>query len=352
MSRASAAGAMDQEPLRRIGAVQIGNPFVLAPMAGVTDLAFRLLCREAGAGLVATEMLSDLALLSGSRRSRAMLQISPYEHPVSCQLCGSRPQSMAAAAQLIAEAGADIVDINMGCPAPKIVGNNEGAALMRQPELAVEIVQAVREALPISVPVTAKIRAGWDVDSINAVELAQRLERAGVAALTVHGRVRSQFYSGQADWSIIAAVKKALDVPVIGNGDVRTAQDALAMLQTTGSDLVMIGRGVLGNPSLFTSCLSAWQARNSGGGDRVDSGDDFAERLENQVQARIAVRHLRMSVAAKGPWRGVVEMRKHGAWYLSGRRGAARLRRQLMTAEEPGEVEAHLYHALAGPPGL
>lgn len=318
-----------------VGPVRLPNPFVLAPMAGVTDLPFRTLCREAGAGLVSTEMISDLALISGSRRSRAILAISPWEHPISCQLCGSRPEEMARAARIAAGAGVDLVDINMGCPAPKIVANNEGAALMRMPSLAVEIVRAVREALPPGIPVTAKIRAGWDEDAPEAPGFAARLERAGAAAVTCHARYRSQFYSGRADWTVIRRVKEALGVPVIGNGDVRSAADALRMIAETGCDAVMIGRGALGNPGLFSECLAAWLGQEpppqAAGG-----------------RAAVAVRHLRMNLALKGPERGVAEMRKHAAWYVRGSEGAAAHRDRLMRAAGVCAIEELLRAALDG----
>lgn len=320
----------------RIGSVELANPLVLAPMAGVTDLAFRILCREAGAGLVCTEMVSDLALLSGSRRSRAILRLSPWEHPVSCQLCGSRPETLADAAVIVAEGGADVVDINMGCPAPKIVSNREGAALMRTPSLAVELVQAVCERLGAAIPVTAKIRAGWDRSGPDAAEFAALLAGAGAAALTVHGRYRDQFYKGRADWSVIRRVKLAVEVPVIGNGDVRSGSDALRMLAETGCDGVMIGRGALGRPEVFSECLAAWlgfQAPSAAAADR----------------AATAVRHLRMLLALKGPERGLVEMRKHCAWYIRGAPGAAAYRDRLMRTEDAQTAEAVLWEALARP---
>lgn len=329
----------------KIGCLELDGRLVLAPMAGVTDLAFRLLCREAGASLVATEMLSDMALLAGSRRSLEILTISPYERPVSCQICGSNPVNMAKAARIIAEAGADVIDINMGCPAPKIVGNREGAALMCEPTLATEIVAAVREALPACLPVTAKIRAGWDESTVNAVDFAVGLERAGVAGLTIHGRVRSQFYSGSADWDIIRQVKEAVRVPVTGNGDVRTGRDAVAMLERTGCDLVMIGRGALGNPAVFAEARRCLSELDTAG---VRPTDRDARRAGPGPElASLAVRHFRAALALKGTHRGLVEMRKHGAWYISGRRGAAKLRQRLMQATTPESAEACLREALA-----
>lgn len=318
-----------------IGRVPISGRILLAPMAGVTDLPFRLLCREAGAGLVYTEMASDLALLGASRRSSEILRVSAYEHPVAAQLCGSVPESMALAAARAAAGDIDILDINMGCPAPKIVSNGEGAALMRDPARAEAIVRAVRAAVGAAIPVTVKIRAGWDECSINAVPFARAMEAAGAAAITVHGRVRTQFYRGRADWDIIAAVKQAVEVPVIGNGDVRSGADAVRMLSETGCDAVMIGRAALGNPAIFTECARAldgeWPARD-------------------YPSADVALRHLSMMLAFKGAKRGTVEMRKHAAWYLSGRRGAARMRDAIMRSEAPAEVFEYLRSALCPEP--
>ena len=325
-------------PPLRIGHVELDGRLVLAPMAGVTDLSFRLLCREAGASLVSTEMVSDLALLGRSRRSAEIVQLSPYEHPVAAQLCGSCPETMGRAAAALARRGVDVLDINMGCPAPKIVSNGEGAALMRDPGRASAIVAAVRSAVGADVPITAKIRSGWDEDSINAVPFAQALELAGVDAITVHGRVRTQFYRGHADWAVIRAVKESVGLPVIGNGDVRTGRDAVSLLEQTGCDAVMIGRGALGNPGLFTECRDAIAGRLAG---------DQA-RTAQHGRIEYALRHLRMMLALKGSVRGLVEMRKHAAWYLAGIRGAARLRDEMMRTADPEGVVACLREALAG----
>jgi nifR3 family TIM-barrel protein len=317
-------------------------------MAGVTDMAFRLLCREAGAGLVSLEMASDLALLSRSRRSGEILRISPYEHPVAAQLCGSLPESMARAAAVIAADGVDLIDINMGCPAPKIVSNGEGAALMRDPGRAVAIVEAVRAAVGPAVPVTVKIRAGWDEQSVTAVPFACALAEAGVAAIAVHGRVRTQFYRGQSDWSIIRAVKESVQVPVIGNGDVRTGADAVAMLEQTGCDAVMIGRGALGDPAIFTACQAALVGVvPSAEGDPASALASAAGA--DRARCMAALRHLRMMLALRGQVRGLVEMRKHAAWYLSGQRGAARLRDEIMRSSSAAEVAACLCEAFAVP---
>jgi len=322
----------DRLPVQ-IGKVIVPNPVFAAPMAGVTDLPFRVLAREEGCGLVYTEMLSDKALIYGNRRTERMLTLAPGEHPIAVQLLGSEPESMAEAARLVAEAGADIIDINLGCPAPKVVRNGEGAALARDPGKAAAVVSAVVRA--VDRPVTAKIRKGWSPDEVNAVELARRLEDAGVAAIAVHGRVRSQFYSGQADWGIIAEVREAVGVPVIGNGDVVGGPSAEAMMNLTGCDAVMIGRAALGNPWVFRQTLVYL----------ATGREPPAPSPEERVI--MAVRHLRILVNHKGPEIGLLEMRKHAAWYIHGLRGASRIRSRLMAASTLREMEETLWAVLA-----
>ncbi|MGQ9558281.1 MAG: tRNA dihydrouridine synthase DusB [Desulfurispora sp.] len=316
----------------RIGQVVINNPVVSAPMAGVTDRAFRLLARQAGAGLLYTEMVSDQALVYGSLRTEKILDITGEPPPLSVQIFGSRPEHMAEAAAMVEARGATIIDINMGCPTPKIVKNGEGAALLRQPGLAERIVRAVVRA--VRVPVTVKMRIGWDSGQIVAVEFARMLQEAGVSAVAVHGRTREQFYSGRADWSTIARVKQALSIPVIGNGDVRSPQEARAMLQETGCDAVMIGRAAMGNPWIFRDTVHYLQTGE------LLSPPGRRERLE------IALQHLRLLVESKGEYIGVREMRKHAAWYVRGLKGAARLREELNRADTIERMEQILYSAL------
>ncbi|WP_425059757.1 tRNA-dihydrouridine synthase B [Sporomusa carbonis] len=297
----------------RIGQIQLKNPVILAPMAGVTDLPFRLLAKEMGCGLVYSEMVSDKGLIYENVHTRKMLAIDERERPVALQIFGSEPDSMAEAARIVARAGADIIDINMGCPTPKIVKNGEGAALMKKPELAYRIIATVVEAAG-DVPVTVKFRKGWDEQSVNAVDIAKLAERAGAAAVSVHGRTREQFYSGQADWDIIRAVKQAVAIPVTGNGDIRTPQDAKRMLTETGCDGIMIGRGAQGNPWIFRQV-----ARYLATGELLPP-PALTERIN------MLLRHLDMLVEHKGEYIGIREMRSHAAWYTKGLPNSAELR--------------------------
>lgn len=290
------------------------NPVLLAPMAGVTDMPFRGICKIMGCGLTTTEMVSAKGLHYNAEQSKELLRTHPLERPCAIQIFGSDPAIMAQQAAKLCEDYAGeiaVIDINMGCPAPKITSNGEGSALMKTPELASKVIRAVAGAA--SLPVTVKFRKGWDDDSINAVEFAQMAQESGAAAVTVHGRTRMQFYSGKADWAIIAAVKEAVTIPVIGNGDLFTAEDALAMMKQTNCDGVMVARGAQGNPWLFTQIAYLRET-----GESLPPPSP-SERVET------ALEHARQMVELKGD-HAIVEMRKHVAWYISGMRGAAAVR--------------------------
>lgn len=314
--------------MMQIGTVKLANPVILAPMAGVTDLPFRLLVKEMGCGLVYTEMVSDKGLIYQNEHTLDMLRIDERERPVALQIFGSEPEPMAKAAKIVEKAGADIIDINMGCPTLKIVKNGEGSALMRTPELAYSIIASVVDA--VRIPVTVKIRKGWNDSSVNAVEMAILAEKAGAAAISVHGRTREQFYSGEADWSIIKAVKENVSIPVNGNGDVRSPEDAMRLLTETGCDGIMIGRAAQGNPWLFrqvTHYLTTGE---------LLPGPTMAERFE------MTLRHLEMLVAYKGEHIGIREMRRHAAWYTKGLPHSAELRLRFNQAETREDFTAVL----------
>lgn len=310
----------------QIGNVTLENNLILAPMAGVSDLPFRLLCREQGAGLVCMEMVSAKAILYGNRNTEELLTIDPGEHPVSLQLFGSDPDIISEMAKRIEERPFDILDINMGCPVPKIVGNGDGSALMKNPVLAGKIIEKTVRA--IDKPVTVKIRKGFDDAHINAVEMAHIAEECGAAAIAVHGRTREQFYSGKADWEIIRAVKEAVSIPVIGNGDIKTAEDVAAMAEQTGCDGYMIARGAEGNPWIFAQILHYFK-----------TGETPEKPTFSEVTDML-LRHARMQLAFKGDYTGIREIRKHAAWYTAGYRNSSKLRGRINEVENYEQLEA------------
>lgn len=297
----------------KIGNVQMENPFVLAPMAGVTDLPFRCLCKEQGAGLVYMEMVSAKAISYKNKNTQALMEIHPTEGPVSLQLFGSDPHLMGEVARSIEHRPFDILDINMGCPVPKVVNNGEGSALLKNPSLIQEIVREVSSA--IKKPVTIKVRIGFENHPVDVVEIAKRAEDGGAAAIAVHGRTREQYYSGRANWDAIRRVKEAVGIPVIGNGDVDSPQKAKAMLEETGCDAVMIGRAVQGNPWIFREMNQYF-----------DTGKTPSRPSLEEIRQMI-LRHAKAQIQRKGEYTGIREMRKHVAWYTAGLPHSASLRR-------------------------
>ena len=310
----------------RIGSVALASPLLLAPMAGVTDAGFRLVCREQGAALATTEMVSAKALVYQDGKTKTLLERGPGDAPLAAQIFGSEPETMAEAAKKAHSlSGCELIDINMGCPMGKIVKNGDGSALMRSPELAGRIIRAVAEASPV--PVTVKLRKGWDGGSVNAVELAQIAEENGAAAVTIHGRTRAQLYSGRADWDIIARVKQAVSIPVIANGDVFEPEDAVRILARTGADAAMIGRGCMGDPWLFSRALAALR------GEEIPPRPPLAERVDT------AVRQFRVNAAMKGERIACLEARKHYAWYLRGVPYASYFKTQISKVETLADID-------------
>lgn len=315
----------------KIGNVEIPGRLVLAPMAGVTDMAFRFVCHQLGAALTVSEMVSAKALVYGDKKTKQLLELHKDEHPASVQIFGSDPNFMAKGAVIaLEESGADIIDINMGCPTVKIIRSGDGCALMCDLPLAGEIIAAVVNAVPV--PVTVKFRKGWDNGSVNAPELARIAQQAGACAVSVHGRTRAQMYSGHADWDIIAEVKRSVNIPVIANGDVFSGKDAVRILEHTGADMVMIGRGCMGDPWLFERAQAALEGREE------------PKRPPLAARCDIAVQQFELAIEQKGEKIGCLEARKHYAWYLSGVPYSTYFKNEIMKME----TKADIYRITAG----
>ncbi len=322
----------------KIGNIHFKSRFFLAPLAGITDMAFRQVCGSFGAAYSETEMVSAKALSFGDKKSFELMKIADDEHPCGIQLFGCEPEIIASSAKLAVEAGADIIDINMGCPAPKVANNGCGSALMKNPTLCGEIVKAVKSS--VDIPVTVKIRKGFDNDSVNAVEVAQICEENGVDAVIIHGRTRDQYYSGQCDLDIIKKVKESVNVPVIGNGDVRNIRSAERMLDSTGCDAVMIARAALGNPWIFRELTEYF-----------DKGIIIPE-LSNEDKLSIMREHIELVVRYKGEYMGMLQSRKQIAWYLKGFKGAAAFRNEagrLSTLSEMNDLIERVLNANSTP---
>ena len=320
----------------KIGNVQLDNEVFLSPMAGVTDLPFRTICKEKGCGMLYTEMINAKALCYDDENTKKMLNLEDDGHPVAVQIFGSDPEYMGKAASIMNQYTNDILDINMGCPAPKVIKNGDGSALMRNPKLAAEVLTAVVKNS--KKPVTLKIRKGWDDNSVNAVEIAKIAEECGISALAIHGRTREQFYSGKADWDIIAEIKQSINIPVIGNGDVFDVQDAVNMLEKTKCDAIMIGRGSQGNPWIFNRINHY-----------MKTGEILPEpTLEEKIGT--AIKHMNLAVAEHGEYVAVREMRKHIGWYLKGLKNSAKYRDQINKITDYKEVismlEEYVQHSL------
>lgn len=316
----------------KIGNVSLDGNIVLAPMAGVTDLPFRLLCKEQGCGMLYTEMVSAKAILYKNKNTNILLNIDKAEHPIAVQLFGSDPDIMAEIGAKVAEGPCDFIDINMGCPVPKIVNNHEGSYLLTQPKLVEQILTKMVKA--IKKPVTIKVRKGFKDGEIQAPEIARIAESCGVSAIAVHGRTREQYYSGKADWEIIRQVKEAVSIPVIGNGDVTSPERADAMVKETGCDGVMIARGAQGNPWIFSEMI---EHERTG---RIPS------RPTNEEIRKMMLRHAKLQLQYKGEYLGIREMRKHVAWYTKGLPGSAKLREEINRVESYAELEDLLYRQL------
>ncbi len=310
----------------KIGNIEIKNNIFLAPMAGITDVTFRKICKSYGAGVTVTEMVSAKGLYYKDKKTASLMELDDSEVPAAIQIFGSDPKIMAEIAPRVEEMGVSFIDINMGCPTPKIVNNGDGSALMKNPELAGEIVYQVSKA--VSVPVTVKIRKGWQEE--NAVEMARILEEGGAKAITVHGRTKEQFYSGKADWDTIKRVKDAVNIPVVGNGDIWSATDAVDMIKYTGCDGVMVGRGSEGNPFIFRQIKELFEEGE------VKYFPSNKEKLE------VAFRHTKMLVENKGEVRGIKEARKHISWYIKGMKDSSQVKAEVFRATTLAEIEGLL----------
>lgn len=307
----------------KIGKVELDNNILLAPMAGITDRAFRIVCEEFGPGLVCTEMISSKGLFYGDKKTDLLLNMKDEKRPIAVQIFGNDVEAMKYAAEYVSKF-ADIVDINMGCPAPKVVKNGDGSKLLLNLPLVEEIVSEVVKAS--KVPVTVKIRKGWDSDHVVAVEAAKIIEKAGASAITIHGRTRDEFYSGEADWDIIKKVKESVNIPVIGNGDVKSKQDAIKMFEYTGVDAIMIGRASLGNPWIFEEILKG-----------VDSN-----KISNVEKLRVILKHIDLEIEEKGEETAVKEMRKHISWYIKNCKDASKFRDVVNRIDNRQELETCL----------
>ena len=310
----------------KIGNINIKNNVVLAPMAGISNSAYRTIIKEMGAGLIVAEMVSDKAIMYGSKKTIDMLYMTDFERPISQQIFGSDKESFVIAAKYIYEnMKPDIIDINMGCPVPKVaIGSQAGSALLKNPEKVYEIVKSVKESVPV--PITVKIRSGWDENSINAVEIAKVIESAGASAITVHPRTRKQGYSGLSDWNIIKQVKENVSIPVIGNGDITTCYDAKRMIDETGCDAVMIGRGVLGNPWLIKECI-----------DYLEKGIEPKE-ISLKEKIDMIKKHLNLLIETKPLKVALLEIRSHAAWYLKGLPNAKELKENIFKTKTKEEL--------------
>lgn len=312
----------------KIGSVEIAHPFMLAPLAGITDSPFRRLCKEQGASLVYSEMVSAKGLHYKDNNTESLLYIHQEETPLAYQIFGSEADIMAEAARTLDTRDNVLLDVNMGCPVPKVVKNNEGCALMKNPQLAYDIIYEMVKNT--SKPITAKIRLGWDRDSLNGTELAKAVEAAGAKAIAIHGRTREQFYSGEANWKEIAKIKKAVDIPVMGNGDVFSGEDAMRMLDQTGVDFVMIARGALGNPWIFRECLNLWQD------EELETQPTLYEKVHTMIK------QLDWLIESKGEYAAIREMRKHVGWYVKGVKGSAEIKRRINKISDQQELRDFL----------